>query len=447
MQIHVLTSTPEAVAIVDSIEYSPNISIRIFNESKAMIYNLFDKHPLFLAERENKLKILVIGGGRIGLKAVKVASWCAQTINIRPEIIIVDNDPSLKERFAHDCPELHSPKNGDNGKPDTCIKIYTQDVQSDSFYETMLNNRDVGYVICALGDEELNLRTALNVRGFYEKVRFSDAKNGVAPKKPYVHLLLNNSLLYDISGKLKFSLKAPCDLHSFGSLKELYTWENVVSPYLDSIGMASNRFYARCQLPKDTSEEELKKIEAFADKDYEDVEYRRNSSMALGLHAKYKLYAALTEIGGKTYSEAEWRDLPSIDMIDELSKMLKNEKNIELLSILEHRRWNNYMRSEGWQKASFELADSWYGVDKHDYRNFASRQNVCIILWDELDSIDEWMLKNHNSEVNIKKYDCDMVKDLAIIITQAKDINRNLNAVKKNKFTAFLSSLFAKKQK
>ncbi len=421
LQIHILNSSQEAAAVVDTIEYSTVMSFRIFNETRALLYDLFDRNPLFLAKQSDVLKILVVGGGKIGTEAVKLASWCAQTLKLRPEIVVVDCDAAWQKRFEAQCPELAVKDAKSQKNEDVNISFYHQDVRNSDFLQTLKAHHDVGYVLCALGDEELNLSTAMYIRSAYEGIRFNKAENGNVVNKPQIHLLLNNPFLSEISSKILFNAKIDSELVPFGSLQNLYTLDNVSATYLDHLGMAVNRFYAR-YYAGNVGADELAKAENEADKQYDDKEYNRTSSMALGLHAKYKLYAALCEMENKVFSKDEWSEKPSDEMLDEMKVFLSKEENVEALSILEHRRWNTYMRTQGWQYAELSLADAWYGIEKNDHRNFAAKYTTCLVSWEELKNVDEWLLKKHGKTSDLQELDRVMVRDLDVILRQAKNI-------------------------
>ncbi len=427
-KVFILNSNPEAVAVVDAIEHRSELNLRLLNENKLMVYDLFDKQPLFLCKREeNRLKILIVGAGRNGLAATQVGAWCGQTVHLKPEIIVVDKDSAWEQRFEQECPEI-APKTRTQESLEECrVTFYAQDVEEQGFIDILKKHPDVGYVICALGDEELNLRTALKIRKAYEEIRYVVAVDKPVMQAPQIHVLLHNEFLFDVCDKLLMNAKAPADLQPFGCLKSLYTWDNIVSPYFDHLGMACNRFYHRyyardswMNLEKAEQEKMCDSIDKAADIAYEQSEFHRNSSMALGMHGKYKLYAILVEIAGENISAYDWGQKPTEEMIAQVADLLQDETVVEQISYLEHTRWNMYERAQGWKGAKIEAASQWYGIDRNDHRNHRAKLNVCIGTWNALDTIDTWLKENHNININFKELDRVMVRDLAVIMRQAK---------------------------
>ncbi len=433
INIHILNAQAESKSVVDSIEYNSKLSLRLHNETRSMIYNLFDTKPLFLGARGDNLDILVVGAGRNGMEAIKTAAWCGQTLKLKPRIIVIDADPTAESRFARDCPELALLGAPVDSKEDCSVVFLTADVRSSDFKKMLFDYPHVGYVICALGNEELNLHAAITVRSAYEDIRFSMSSRGNIYPMPIVNVLLENRFHYDIGGRLKFDTKVDCELSPFGNLRSFYTYHNIVSPYLEYAGKATNRFYKRfdnaakiTSVPEAERQSFIDQLNKQADEEYEDKEYNRGSSIALGLHAKYKLYAALCEIGGQQVTAFNFEAHPTESMIEQLEYLLFNspdsEQNLEKISILEHSRWNAYMRSLGWSGVGTEMADMWFDVLKN-HRNFAAKLHPCITTWEMLPKVDAWML-GHGKQVDFQEADRVMVRGTTELLREAEQMRK-----------------------
>ncbi len=433
IQIHVLNSEPEAEAVIDSIEYSSILSLRLVRENRAKLHHLLDIRPLFLAGRNNKISILIAGLGRCGTEAVKLAAWAAQTVNLRPEIIIVDKDPETIKRLEKDCPELASDFVPIEGDKDCDIHFICADIESSDFREKLSAFPDVSYVICVVGDENLNLRCGMTIRSIYEEIRFD--RDGKTNPPPTINVMLGDPFLYEIGGRVKFDNRVNCDLLPFGSLKETYSYDNLISPYLDKAGIAVNRFYTR-QFSKDeimaaTGEAKtavINKVNAEADKNYEDKEYNRSSSTALGLHCKYKVYSILCELQSNDPSKYNWGIHPTKEMLDEVQAAITDETSggriLEELAVAEHRRWNAFMRSEGWRYAAPEICDKWY-VALKGHRNFAAKLHACLVPFEKLALLDKWVFDSYGTKVDFAELDRVMVRAIPDILTEANNIWTN----------------------
>lgn len=426
IRIHIRSNTPEAEHIVDSIEYDSSLKFRLIRETRTALYNLVDKYPLFLGIRENNLTVLIIGAGQHGIEAIKTVAWCGQTLHITPKIIVVDKSELVSKQFAQDCPEFIS-----NG--DYAIDFITVDVTTEAYSKLLRTHPEIGYIICTLSDESLNIKTAMHTRGIYDDIRFLP-ENACYMDEPLINILINHPFLHDVMGRMQFDTKQNCHLNAFGSIAETYTWENITGSYLDCIGIAINRFY-ELDFAKQTyhalSESEwMNKKEILiknADENYEKKEYNRCSSIALGLHSKYKIYAILVESAKNALNNYDWSSHPTSELIKEADAILTNHATgtsiVEELSVLEHRRWNAYMRSQGWRTVTTEQMNLWYDKLGTKHRNFAAKLTPCLIDWDDLPLLDKALKDAHpESNTDFQMLDRIFVKNLAAILHDANTI-------------------------
>ncbi len=454
VQVHILCSQPEAEGLVDALEVKPKeeaegdvkkkkakrrrkkkgeetskkpkLTVRLIRESRSALYHLVDTRPLFTGVRNGKLKILIVGAGRSGLEAIKLCAWCGRTLNIKPEIIVVDNNPLLESYFEKSCPELAPQTATRDSREDVNITFHTADVQSKEFVDILRSYVDIGYVICALGDDHLNLRTAVSTRGILEEVRFLQDRETPVQPPAMINVLLQDPFLYDVSDKMKFDNKTACALSPFGSLRETYTWDNIVAPYLDFAGMAVNRFHHLNYRTKDMTKAEkaaaLPSLNDEADAVYETKEYNRSSSIAQALHMKYKVYACLHEVKGVNIDPKVWKLPITTDMVKEVNAMILDKQSgealVRRLGDVEHSRWNAYMRGQGWSYASGEVADYWY-KELGGYRNFPAKLHPCLVPWEELPRVDKWLLENHNYLEDFQELDCIFVRNMPEIIEES----------------------------
>ncbi len=428
IKIHVLNSKVESETIVDTVETTSHINLRLFKEYRSIFYNLFTNRPLFLGASENDLTILIVGADNKGLEALKIALWCGQTFKLKPKIIIVDRDPNIKAKFEYLCPELIQSSESEHNNEETRMKFFTFDVNSAEFVNLLKENGQINYVICTLDNDVNNMNVAMKIRQVFEETRFINRQTSNYIK-PLINVLINDPFVTEIVKKLKFDNRVPCDLYPFGNFREIYTWDNITSSYLDCLGMAFNRFYtkhyANDMLNQGTEEEKaikLLQVNQEADHSYEDKEYNRSSSMALALHAKYKIYALLCEELNMEIAKEVWTKEISLEILEHYEQALncqeKGNDRIEKLAKLEHDRWNDFMRSLGWRVANTLQVKSWY-MDLNNYRNFAAKLHPCIISWENLIQLDTWFMDNYDLKTNFQELDKLMVKALPKVLYDA----------------------------
>lgn len=412
--IHLLSDNSETEYLLDSVAERCDCNFSLINETKSMLYQLLDQEPLFLGEKEGQLTILIVGAGRTGLEAVKICSWCGYTMNLEPKILLLDERPEQMKKLEKECPELL--KNID-------IKQFCINVETPEFLEFLRKHPEIGYVICALGDEHLNLRTALDIRGIaYEKGKYNEADK----RLPLINVLLNNEVLYKACEELRFATKPEDNqyisygVNAFGSFKEFYSQKNMGKSYLEGNALAIHRYYKGGGMAKEDFYEEYRKSN-----------YNRESSRAAGLHGKYKAYAILCELNNENVAYDDWRytrERASDKEIkwseEEIQKYIRKYLydvdiepkartiRVEKLAELEHKRWNGYMRSIGWRSASKEQVKEWKTF-LNNSKNLPAKMQPNIVPWNALDE-------------ETKDYDRELIWNLSFIMKEAYEYDETI---------------------
>ena len=388
--IHVLSDSPEMEYLLDGIVEKTKCDVRLISETQSMIYQLLDQKPLYLGEKNGNLDILIVGCGRNGKEAVKICSWCGYTNRLTPNIWIIDKLEESFQKLKKDSPEMVGQKN---------IHFQQIDVETNEFLEFLRVHKEFGYIICALGDEHLNLRTALQIRAVNYEWEPYDKKS---KKLPIINVLLNNDDLNESCKQLSFKVglkdekTRSYDLNAFGSFKEFYEWKNVGSSYLEGGALAVHHFYC------DSTSSRHDFYEA-----YKDSNYNRVSSMATALHAKYKVYALMYEILHKLKKEeADEKTIEPDELVQYIYGATNDEerssiiKNVEELAELEYLRWNAYMRANGWRRATKQQL-SW-NTDLDISKNMPAKLHPVVGKWNpgderggiEVDASDEKLIWN-----------------------------------------------------
>ena len=132
---------------------------------------------------------------------------------------------------------------------------------------------------------------------------------------------------------------------------------------------------------------------------YEKIEYNRTSSMASAIFLKYELYSFCQMIAQGECTKLAPAKLPSAELwgeplddpefkevIDAYALYVQNN-DTEWLQRLEHERWNGYIRTLGFRRASEEEFRAFYPHTKKDQDQLA-RLHICLVPYDELDEVD-----------------------------------------------------------
>ncbi len=255
------------------------------------------------AEGIRNIGAVIIGLGQHGTEMLKALSWYCQMDGYRVSIDAFDMDAMAEDRFYAMVPELMSEKyNGVfiPGEAEYTIRIHTcYDVYGRAFTEEIGKLKNSTYVFVALDSDETNIRTAVNMRMLFERM-------GIHPVIQAV--VTNTDEKKALDGVTNFSGQ-PYDIIFIGDVETLYSADVVISS----------------ELEKEALERHLKWGK---EEDFWRYEYNYQSSVASAIHMKARIHCG---IPGAEKDEAEL--LP------------EERKGIERL---EHRRWNAYMRSEGY---------------------------------------------------------------------------------------------------
>lgn len=436
-RVHILSDSQETVNLLDIASQKSHCILRLINEAKLTVYNLLDTKPLFLTPKKQS-DILIVGAGKNGQAAIKACSWCGYTQERTPNIYVIDKEIAPKQKLEKDAPEMMAEGN---------IHYEVIDVESPAFLEFLRlhlleADEKIGYVFCTLGDDHLNLRTAMDVRSVsYEGEPF-DAKED---KLPYINVLLEDTFLAKTASELTFKVgenaggRRSYELVPYGGIQEFYTWENICASKLEGAGLAVNFHYEVIQDKKIKGNKiEDNERGKYYDGNYQKSNYNRDSSIASGLHAKYRLYALLEKCGSLEYmTPVDWKKIPDEATLQKLDEFLKNNNNanvIEELAKLEHRRWNAYMYSEGWKTAEGTNRKLW-GADDNlaNHRNFGAKYHACLVDWEALKSLnvtkDEKV--EEDGEVVTKKVLEDFQEYDRVLVRETCDVLKNTEYYRK----------------
>lgn len=277
------------------------------------------------AEVGNKITAAIIGMGGHGTDMTKALAWFGQMDGYELEIHAFDRLPTAEERFSLACPELMEPFGYAAclpGKEEPySIHVHSGvDVETKAFVETVLALKPT-YVFVSLGNDEMNISTAVRLRELCER----------SGCHPYIHAIVyNTDKKKALEGITNFKGQA-YDIHFIGDMYTTYSERVLFNNEVEQLALARHTKWGD-------------------ESTFWQYSYNYQSSIASAIHARMKVKCGI----------------PGID------KPAAQRTEAELWGIrkLEHRRWNAYMRSEGYV----------YG----EKRNDLAKTHPCLVPFEAL---------------------------------------------------------------
>lgn len=368
-----------------------NIRVKLIDEVKYSCYNLLNSAPLFEGVINDKISALIIGGGYTGIEMLKAIAWCGQLSNCSLEINLIDKDAdAIESDLRQNCPEMF------NGEYQ--IRFIRADVNSVDFEKALDEyGRETTYAVVSMGEDEMNIDTAVFLRKYFLRNDRKHFRN-----RPRINLRVRDALKNAKIDSLSDENIISHELNAFGSMEKVFNARNLTDCDLEE--MAKRVHLAYSNVLNGTWDAVEKAMESYYVK-----EYNQRSSFASALHIKYKLYACgIRGLSGAPVSEQQ---------INEIERMLKEEASLDMLAKLEHQRWNAFVRSEGWCRASLEDLQQYYNMgSRPSHVHYLAKLHPCIVEWDQLDAVSKAVSEAKGFRVDFKQDDYDIIRRIPDIL-------------------------------
>jgi len=270
-----------------------------------------------------RIVAVLFGLGRHGTHMLKALVWFAQMDGFELTIHAFDADPEAETRFRMECPELMGDENHEYD-----ITIHPDMDVSAVEYAEKVDMGTVTYAFAAMGDDEKNLNAAV---GLHTRCM----RKGAAP--------FIQAVIYDPEKKKVLADAANYKdqrygIDFIGDLETRYSYHAIIRSDLEEAALARHLAWSS----PETIEKDTRKFYQY--------EYFYRSSIATVIHRKMRVYCGI----------------PGIDK----PKQERTEEEKLICRVLEHKRWNAYMRSEGWIYGSV--------------RNDLAKVHNCLVPFDDL---------------------------------------------------------------
>ncbi len=323
----------------------PEILIKRVNDMRSLVYRtLYDEgdqlfhNAIPVGENEKLISALVLGTGGQGGEMIRALSWFCQMENIdvkyRVKITAFDKDKKAKEKFSALCPELMKESyNGVyvDGEAQYRIDVHGDvDIDTTDFTEKVKEIGDISYTFISLGSDELNIKAAVTLRTLFEQLH----------QKPIIQAVVYDSKNKKALYGARNAFGDAYDIDFVGDRDTLYSADVIIDSELED---AATEIHQRYGSPMHS---------------FWAHEYNYNSSMASAIHNATRIKLGIFGAGKSELSTKE-RDF---------------------IEVLEHRRWNAYMRSEGWVYS---------GSKDKESRNNLGKMHHNLVCFDDLSDEDK----------------------------------------------------------
>lgn len=311
---------------------APKMRVRRIHEVRSLVTRvLYEKgqEAVFApaAAAGNKITAVVVGMGSHGTEMTKALAWYGQMDGYELEIHGFEKSTEAAERFALACPELVGPFHYDakevlgTEEPYRITVHGGVDVDTKGFVDILLSLPQVTYVFVSLGNDELNIATAVRLRELFEQ-------HG---NHPYIHAIVYNTEKKNALLGITNYKGQPYDIHFIGDMRTSYSEAVLLDNEVEQLALKRHTKWG-------------------SEQSFWQYNYNYQSSIASAIHRKAK-----TECG-----------IPGIEKVP----ADRTPEELDGIRRLEHRRWNAYMRAEGYC----------YGAQRNDL----ARLHPCLVPFETL---------------------------------------------------------------
>ncbi len=334
-----ISSFPNTKIKIRRINYAQALTFRTLYESG---YELIFA-PAKLDKNGSNKKIIsavIVGLGHYGKSMAKTLAWYGQMDGYKIKITAIDEDKNAQSIFASECPELMDRKyNGVcvEGEAEYSITIHSGiNYKTKEFDEKIKEIDDATFVFVSLGSDNVNIDCSSKLRMLFERYGVTPSINTIVYDSDEKEALINAENFKHQKYNFNF----------IGGIETTYSEAVIIDSELEQAGLEINRGYGA------------------SDETFWKYEYNYRSSLASALHMRARIKC----------------NIPGAD---------KNAKDITPeekagIELLEHKRWNAYMRSEG------------YVYDPT--RNDLAKTHNDLVVFDKLDE----ETKRKDSKVGVK---------------------------------------------
>lgn len=320
-QIYLFSTTVESEALLNSVDCG-KLKIRRVNENYNFAITTLRQYSIFEKAQETdngkEINILIVGMGAYGTELLKTLCWMGQMPGYRLKVHVFDKEQNGERKFKSIAPELVK-YNDSTENEEPYYKVVFHDsvnVNEYAFQEETSELDDVSMAFVTLGDDELNIETAMKLRVQFG--RNSKIKGTAVP--PILTVVYSHEKTEATKNGLKNMKEQDYGITFIGDISSVYSLANVEQEKLENMGMTCHMHWAEVSAESEKTEE-LKKQKLDKERGkFNRFEYFRRSSIAEAVYYEIRKSLGIT---ASAFTE-------------------------QTLQEFEHKRWMAYMRAEGY---------------------------------------------------------------------------------------------------
>lgn len=309
MHLYLFSNSAESSLLIQSVQPS-EMKIRRIDEVRSLILEtLYEtgadvfRTAIPIENDEKLISAVILGLGSYGTELLKSLSWFGQMENYRLMLTAVDCKEDAESVFSFQCPELMDQKhNGtyETGEAQYTISIHSGiNAMSERCIQIIKELPSVSYVFVALGNDQKNVECAVSIRERCERMNLH----------PIIKTIVFDDYSSSVLGNAVNFRGAPYNIQYIGSLKRRYSEATLLNSNLEDEALKRHLLWGT----EDT---------------FWSCEFNYRSSVASVIHQRIKVQC----------------DIPGANQKPKERSLLDRDR----LRLTEHRRWNAYMRSEGY---------------------------------------------------------------------------------------------------
>ncbi len=426
VKIFVFSSKDSSAYILDSIRYKnllefagkndyddSTFKLRRIDEIRQLAWNTVSNMKVFetAQNNDNTISVLIAGMGSYGMEFFKALVWFCQFEGYKLKITVIDKFTdgedgkiTIKSIINHQCTDLlkHNMSTVDGDSYYDIEILSGIDLKTSDFEELALYSgndekkhklsqriKETNIAIISLGDDDLNIETAVEFRKLFDRIHTFKAKKDLPLEQEKIQIY---SVVYDDqkSGILHcndnvqeatFLLNhkdVPYHIHFIGGMSSQFNYSNVYDAKLEKKAFEHHVGWVEIEERIYNEWKEKEFFEKINDNDWYFKDEKTDDAMASSRekYEKYEYYR-LSSIAKELYKKAVSESLSS------LSKCTEDEsrqtcvcENCVRRKKSEHMRWNAYTRCIGYSYKEGIRADR---AKVHDN----------LVGWDKLSELDK----------------------------------------------------------